>query len=109
MNPQQKRKVEFGRLTLNPGARYRVTREFQDYDSKFHNVGEEWDFIGYDFFPYDAGYTFYVALKRGSESAFRMQEHPDAQERLLADLHSYIEQVQLGAPGDGFAAPEPRR
>ena len=90
MKPQYEKALEFGEITLRPGARYRVILEFRDVDGKPHCLGEEWIFLGYDFFPYDAGYTLFVLSTVGAESVIRMQDHPQEQEHILKSFHQYV-------------------
>jgi len=37
--------------SLSAGRRYRVIKEFTDYDGALHPAGEEWVFLGYSFLP----------------------------------------------------------
>ena len=103
MKPQNKKPLEFGRLTLNPDGRYRVVREFQDYDCKLHSPGEEWAFVGYDLLPYDAGYTLHVSFEKDHEGVIRMQDHPEAQERILTSFEQYVTQAQQVLQADAAA------
>lgn len=83
---------------LEPGGRYRVVRDFHDYDDDLHPAGEEWIFLGANFLPYDDGRSLFVSLDGEHEWHIRMQDRPGAQAHILQDLRSYILQIAPPPP-----------
>ena len=79
---------------LHAGQRYRVTRQFVDYDRDLHLPGEEWVFLGYAFLPYDSGMSFFVSLDGVREWHIRLQWIPDEQGEILDNLANYIAAVE---------------
>jgi hypothetical protein len=75
---------------LVAGRRYRVTREFADFDGDSHAVGEEWTFLGASFLPHDDGLSLFVSLDGSREWQIRMQLDPDAQGRIVRALSDYV-------------------
>ena len=75
---------------LEAGKRYRVIREFTDFDGDVHRVGEEWTFLGSSFVPYEDGLSLFVSFDGASEWQIRMQWRPEAQGRVLDALSSYL-------------------
>lgn len=75
---------------LQPGRRYRVVRPFADYDGDVHPVGEEWDFLGASFLPYDDGLSLFVSLDGVREWQIRLQWRPEEQGAVLDDFSSYL-------------------
>ena len=51
------------------GSKVRVIKSFEDFDGQKIEVGSEWQFNEYTYFPYDGGYTFYF-----EEGVMRMAE-----------------------------------
>lgn len=49
-----------GRGPLDPGVRYRVVRSFTDYDGDRIEVGHEWIYRAYNFFPWEEGLSLLV-------------------------------------------------
>jgi hypothetical protein len=90
MKPQHEKPFEFEQLILSPGILYRVILEFRDVDCKSHHPGEEWTFLGYDFFPYDAAYTLFVSSRLGVEEVIRLQDDPQEQKQILKSFNQYI-------------------
>lgn len=78
---------------LVAGRRYRVTAEFRDYDGDIHRIGEEWEFLGYSFLPYEDGVSLFVGTDGDLEWLVRMQRRPDQQEQVLDHLEEYFEAV----------------
>ena len=76
---------------LHAGQRYRVVREFVDYDGHRHPVGEEWCFCGWSFVPYEDGMSFFVSLDDRQEWQLRLQWRDDAQGAILDHLTDYLQ------------------
>ena len=76
---------------LNAGQRYRVVREFVDYDGDPHPVGEEWRFCGWSFVPYEDGMSFFISLDDRQEWQLRLQWRDDSQGAVLDRLSDYLE------------------
>jgi hypothetical protein len=75
---------------LEPGRRYRVIKQFIDYDKVVHPAGEEWIFLGHSFLPYEDGMSFFVSLDGVQEWHIRLQWRPDEQAEILDNLASYL-------------------
>jgi hypothetical protein len=75
---------------LVPGRRYRVVKEFIDFDRQVHPVGEEWTFLGTAFLPYDDGRSLFVSLDGVREWHIRMQDRPEEQGGILDNLNVYV-------------------
>jgi hypothetical protein len=76
---------------LKAGQRYRVIREFVDFDKSVHPAGEEWTFLGCNFVPYHDGMSFFVSLDGKSEWQIRLQWVPEEQGEILSNLATYLE------------------
>ena len=83
---------KFSAFTLKDGARYRVIREFTNFDGGTHPVGETWRYTGKNFFPYDAGLTLSVECDTGMTSV-RLQDYPEAQGPVIDHFSDYVEEV----------------
>ena len=75
---------------LQSGRRYRVLREFTDFDGDAHRAGEEWTFLGSNFVPYEDGLSLFVSKDGVSEWQIRMQWRPEAQGPVLDRLDAYV-------------------
>ncbi|MBK7883298.1 MAG: DUF3601 domain-containing protein [Chitinophagaceae bacterium] len=62
----------YNHLNLVPGKKYKVIKEFTDFDRQLHPVGETWLFVGTNFLPYDDGLTLHVN-KDGKNIAYRLR------------------------------------
>lgn len=79
---------------LQPGKRYRVIKEFADFDRDAHPVGEEWTFLCTAFLPYDDGRSLFVSADGEREWHIRMQDREEEQRGILDDLKTYV--VEIG-------------
>lgn len=75
---------------LEPGLRYAVIREFEDFDGGVHSYGETWIFLGHSFAPHDDGLSLFVSLDGEHEWHIRMQCRPEAQGRVVDRLAEYV-------------------
>ena len=75
---------------LRSGQRYRVTKDFSDYDRHVHPAGEEWTFLGYSFLPYDDGMSFFISLDGLQEWQLRLQWRTEEQGHVLDNLSEYV-------------------
>ena len=78
---------------LVAGRRYRVTREFADFDGMLHPLGEEFTFLGYAFLPYEDGMSFFISLDGVSEWLLPLQWRAETQGAVLSFLRDYLEPV----------------
>jgi hypothetical protein len=72
------------------GQRYRVVKQFSDYDKGVHPVGEEWTFLGSNFVPYEDGMSFFVSPDGTREIHIRLQWRPEEQADILDDTGTYL-------------------
>jgi hypothetical protein len=100
MKPTHVKPTRYGELRLEPGARYKVVREFRDYDFKVHAVGEEWVFRGYDVLPYNDGHTLYVHFDAAGDGVIRLQWHVESQASILESFETYVVRAQQIAARD---------
>ena len=84
------RGVGHGYLHLIVGKRYRVVKEFTDFDREVHPVGEEWTYVGTAFLPYDDGRSLFVSLDGEREWHIRMQDREEEQRDILDNFASYV-------------------
>ena len=75
--------------TLTAGQRYRVVREFVDYDGGRHLVGETWVFAGTNFVPYEDGLTLHVSA-HGLPQVYRLQWRPEEQAALIERFTDFV-------------------
>ena len=78
-------------LTL--GLRYRVVKEFEDFDRDRHLISEEWVFMGHSFLPYEDGMSFFVSLDGAQEWHIRLQWRPEQQGSVLDALDEYLQPI----------------
>lgn len=76
---------------MESGVRYRVKKEFIDFDRQVHPVGETWWYVGTAFLPYDDGRSIFVSLDNDREWHIRMQDRPEEQGPILDKLWDYVE------------------
>jgi hypothetical protein len=75
---------------LAAGQRYRVIREFVDFDGDLHPAGEGWTFLGQNFLPFDDGLSLFVSLDGEREWHIRLQWRPEAQAAVIDSLHDHV-------------------
>jgi hypothetical protein len=75
---------------LEPGSRYRVVRDFTDYDQDPHPAGEVWLFLGYSYHPMDAGLSLFVSFDGEREWLIPLQGGTDQQGAVMDYLEQYI-------------------
>lgn len=78
-------------MHLAIGRRYRVVRAFTDFDSGVHPVGEEWEFRGHAFLPYDDGLSLFVSTGGDHLRHIRMRWTPDDQGPIVDRLQDYVQ------------------
>lgn len=78
------------RLALVVGSRYRVIREFADYDNERHPVGETWTYLGTGGSAYHDGISWFVTLDGVSEWHIPMEYRDGGQIEVLEALDEYI-------------------
>lgn len=87
------RDVGHGFLHLLPGHRYRVVKEFIDFDKDVHPAGEEWTYIGTAFLPYDDGRSLFVSADGIREWHIRMQDREEEQRGILDALAQHVVEI----------------
>jgi len=78
---------------LFAGRKYRVVREFVDYDKQLHPVGETWTFLAASFLPYEDGLTIYISFEGKQKWRFRMQWREEEMGPILNSLKDYIQKI----------------
>lgn len=78
---------------LISGKRYRVIKEFADYDRHLHPVGEEWLFLGYSFLPYDDGLSWFVSFDGKQEWHIPMQWRDEEQGKTIDALAQFVQAI----------------
>jgi hypothetical protein len=79
---------------LVPGRRYRVTKNFTDYDGDQHLPGESWIYLGHNFLPYDNGLSLFVSLDANQEWHIRMQWRAGEQGIIIDHFQDYLVEVR---------------
>lgn len=79
---------------LQIGQKYRVKKEFIDFDRYTHTVGETWVFRSANFVPYEDGLTIYVTDTNGVEKSFRLQWREGQQDEIINNFSDYVNQVK---------------
>jgi hypothetical protein len=79
---------EEGRLVR--GMRYRVNREFVDFDGDRHSVGEEWSFVASIFSPHDDLLLIGVRLMSGDEWKIHLHWTPETQQEVIENFLQYV-------------------
>ncbi len=75
---------------LIKGKKYIISKQFQDYDYKIHNIDTVIEFLGYNFFPYDAGLTL-LFNREASKYVIRLRlDQEDSQNEINENLEQYI-------------------
>ena len=76
---------------LKQNSVYIVSKEFSDFDSTRHKEGTVLRFVGYSFFPYDAGLTLLFEHERSDYTVRLRLDQNDSQSRIDENLDKYIE------------------
>lgn len=84
--PVQEQRLRFG--TMKPGERFRVVKDFTDFDGKAFAKGRMLTFRAYHYFHYDGGYTIYF-----EEDIIRLAEIDRANLEILSNLETYLERA----------------
>ncbi|QDU64728.1 hypothetical protein Pan216_56200 [Planctomycetes bacterium Pan216] len=71
------------------GKRYRVAKEFVDFDGDRHPVDERWLFLGSPFLPYDDGLSLFVSVDGTREWHIRLQQREETQKEIIEDLETH--------------------
>ena len=78
-------------LKLLPGKKYKVIKEFSDYDKILHPVGEAWTFVETNFLPYDDGLTLHVTIDNfPKQLSFRFQWRQEEQAYLIDNFIDFV-------------------
>jgi hypothetical protein len=78
-------------LNLVVGRKYKVVKEFLDYDKILHPVGETWTFEGTAFLPYEDGLTLFVIRENTPNNiSYRLQWSAEEQAFII---HNFMEFV----------------
>jgi hypothetical protein len=79
-------------LELITGQKYRVVKDFFDYDKILHPVGETWTFAGTNFLPYDDGLTLFVTIdKFPKQLSYRFQWRQEEQASIIENFIEFVE------------------
>ncbi len=75
---------------LSRGTRYRVIKEFIDFDGDVHPIGEEWAFVASIFSPYDELLLIGVRLPSGEEWKILLSATAEAQHAVIENILRYV-------------------
>ena len=79
-------------LKLIPGQKYRVVKDFFDYDKILHPVGETWTFAGTNFLPYEDGLTLHVTIDHlPKQISYRFQWRQEEQAFIIENFPEFVE------------------
>jgi len=79
-------------LELITGQKYRVVKDFFDYDKILHPVGETWTFAGTNFLPYDDGLTLFVSIDNfPKQLSYRFQWRQEEQASIIENFTEFVE------------------
>jgi Domain of unknown function (DUF3601) len=76
-------------LKLIPGQKYKVIKEFTDYDKIIHPAGEKWTYVGTNFLPYEDGLTLH-AIKDNIPVIYRLQWRSDQQAGIIENFKEFV-------------------
>jgi hypothetical protein len=74
---------------LRPDERYRVVRDFSDFDGAVHPAGESWRYLGYTYAVYDSGVSLFVSLDDKREWQIALADD-DTSSCVAAHLDVYL-------------------
>ena len=74
---------------LQSGGKYTIVKSFKDYDNYSYEEGNEIEFIGSNFVPYEDGLSLFVKYKQ-REKQIRLQLRPEAQQEIAHNLKEYL-------------------
>ena len=83
---------KFNATELVPGKTYRVVKEFRDYWSTPHLVGETWRYEGKNFLPYEDGLTLFV-LRDGNRELINLQWREETQGQIIDEFYFFVEEI----------------
>lgn len=87
-------------LHLIANKKYKLIKEFIDYDGKAHPVGETWTFVRTDFAPHDDGLSISAFGKDESDhKGFRLQWVEEQQKDIIENFKEYVEPCEIIAGG----------
>jgi len=79
-------------LQLTPGQKYRVVKEFCDYDKILHPIGETWTFVETNFLPYEDGLTLHVIKDDHTKRiSYRLQWRAEEQALIIENFSEFVE------------------
>jgi Domain of unknown function (DUF3601) len=73
---------------LIKGQKIKVIKPFVDFDGQKIELGSEWTYDRYSYFPYDGGYTFYF-----NEGVMRMAEISPEDYYVFEHTSEFFEQI----------------
>ena len=79
---------EEGRLLR--GKKYRVIKEFVDFEGDIHPVGEEWVFVASMFSHYDELLLIGIRDSSGVEWKFHLEASPSDQHQVMRSFLEYV-------------------
>jgi len=70
-----------------PNEKYKIIKEFNDYDGDTVKFGDEWEYITYSFLPYDSGLTLFFSKNGRDEWQIRLRDHKNDQTKIINNLN----------------------
>lgn len=78
-------------LNLVPGKKYKVVRQFLDYNKILHPVGETWRFERTAFLPYEDGLSLFVVPENAPGSiSYRFQWTEEEQAFIIRNFLEFV-------------------
>ncbi len=74
---------------LKSGKKYTIVKSFKDYDNYPYEEGNEIEFIGSNFVPYEDGLSLFVKYEQ-REKQIRLQLRSEEQQEIAHNLQEYL-------------------
>lgn len=79
------------RQFLKEGCKYRVIKNFTDFDGTTHNIGDIWTFLAYSFNCYDNGVQWFITFDDTQEWSIPLWLDDNQQKEVDCYPETYIE------------------
>ena len=89
-NPAPPSEYGWEKSRLTRGQRYRIIKPFTDADGHWHQIGEEWIFLGASFSKFDDELTLCTAGQDATEWQIPLTWKDDKQQDVIEDCEEYF-------------------